>query len=169
MTPEFRQQIIDIKLPRYNELPTIGLYIEQVVEYLENTIGILYTEDDYISSSMIANYVNQGLITQTNKKKYNNEHIAFLILIFIFKQIYSINEIKAIIQVHSNIGFPVEKSYNYLSSELENVLKSTFSKQDIPKDSLKTHSELRFFIRSSVIAYGNKFYTLQLLKKYSKK
>ncbi|MFI3115033.1 MAG: DUF1836 domain-containing protein [Clostridia bacterium] len=169
MNLEFKQQVLNIKLPRYNELPNIGLYIDQVITYLEKTIGILYTQDECITASMVANYVNQGLMTPTNKKKYTNDHIAFLILIFIFKQIYSINEIKAIIKVHEDIGFPVEKSYNYLASELENVLKSTFSKQGVPQDSIKIHSELRFFIRSSVIAYANKFYTLQLLKKYSKK
>lgn len=168
MHNKIKDDFFEIKLPKYADLPNINLYAEQVVSYLETQIGVLYTNDERITSSMISNYISQGILSPPINKKYSNDHIAFLILIFIFKQIYSINEIKSIISVHSSANYTIKQSYNYLATEFENILKATFNQENLPKDTTSTDTELRFFIRSSIIAYANKFYTLQLLEKYKK-
>ena len=53
------EKIIKHHLPRWNELPEIDLYLDQVVNYLEKYLGILSSNDDdkIITKTMINNYV----------------------------------------------------------------------------------------------------------------
>ena len=55
------EKIIKHHLPRWNELPEIDLYLDQVVNYLEKYLGILSSNDDdkIITKTMINNYVKQ--------------------------------------------------------------------------------------------------------------
>lgn len=57
------EKIIKHHLPRWNELPEIDLYLDQVVNYLEKYLGILSSNDDdkIITKTMINNYVKQGI------------------------------------------------------------------------------------------------------------
>ena len=89
------EKIIKHHLPRWNELPEIDLYLDQVVNYLEKYLGILSSNDDdkIITKTMINNYVKQGIMPAPEKKKYGKTHIAYLMVICILKQVYSIGEI----------------------------------------------------------------------------
>ena len=72
------EKIIKHHLPRWNELPEIDLYLDQVVNYLEKYLGILSSNDDdkIITKTMINNYVKQGIMPAPEKKKYGKTHIA---------------------------------------------------------------------------------------------
>ena len=91
------EKIIKHHLPRWNELPEIDLYLDQVVNYLEKYLGILSSNDDdkIITKTMINNYVKQGIMPAPEKKKYGKTHIAYLMVICILKQVYSISEAKS--------------------------------------------------------------------------
>lgn len=47
------------RLPRYHELPDVGLYLEQVVRYVNRYIIM---EENELTPSMVSNYVKQKLI-----------------------------------------------------------------------------------------------------------
>ena len=70
------EKIIKHHLPRWNELPEIDLYLDQVVNYLEKYLGILSSNDDdkIITKTMINNYVKQGIMPAPEKKKYGKTH-----------------------------------------------------------------------------------------------
>ena len=74
-------------LPRWNELPNLDLYLDQLVtileKYLKDCIG--NKEETIITKTMINNYVKQGLIKPPRKKKYSRLHIATLIVICIVR------------------------------------------------------------------------------------
>ena len=93
------EKIIKHHLPRWNELPEIDLYLDQVVNYLEKYLGILSSNDDdkIITKTMINNYVKQGIMPAPEKKKYGKTHIAYLMVICILKQVYSIGDIGKLI------------------------------------------------------------------------
>lgn len=63
----FRTRLIQImnnitenfRLPRYKEIPDIGLYLEQTVSYINNMLSII---DISITSSMLSNYVKKGML-----------------------------------------------------------------------------------------------------------
>ena len=97
-------EIKDFHLPRWNELPTIDLYIDQLVSLLEQYLaGYIKNDnekdDKIITKTMINNYVKHSVIKPPINKKYNKEHIASLFVIFVLKQVYSINDIKKLISL----------------------------------------------------------------------
>lgn len=87
-------------LPKYDDLPTLDLYMDQVIvlleEYLVNFVSD--DKDKIITSSMINNYVKHGMIPAPIRKKYNRKHLVYLIIICIMKPIISINIIHDMIE-----------------------------------------------------------------------
>ena len=82
-----KQNIIDalscsmrgFRLPRYHDIPDVGLYLEQTTKYVNQCIRPLGIED--VTSSMIRNYVKQGLVSNPVQKQYSANQIAHLIAI----------------------------------------------------------------------------------------
>ena len=84
------------KLPRWDELPDFGLYMDQVLaivaKYLPNP------EEKPLTSSMVNNYVKMGVMPAPVKKKYSRIHIAHLIVICVMKSALSISAICRVIE-----------------------------------------------------------------------
>ena len=71
--------INNFHVPRWDEIPGIDLYMDQVLSYIEEYLPF-YTSDDsnesLITKTMINNYVKQEIIAPPVKKKYTRLHIA---------------------------------------------------------------------------------------------
>ena len=77
-----------IHLPRWEELPVIDLYIDQVVTLLEEWLDFIpHNDEKLITKSMINNYVKHGIVDAPKKRRYTTTHIAYLIVVCIFKQV----------------------------------------------------------------------------------
>lgn len=162
---EYAQQYQNIHLPRFSQLPKMELYSDQLITYLQDILKPLQInpEETLITTAMVNNYVKLGLIEPTKKKRYNNYHIAYLIVICVFKQLYAINKINEMIKIQSDI-FTTEVSYDYFCQELENALANAFSlEQTVLKDSTKTHKEERLFVRATCNAFANKLLVVRYL------
>ena len=68
-----RKDLAEFKLPRWDNLPSIDLYLDQVVNYLERILKSysLDKEEKIITKTMINNYVKQGIMPAPEKKRYN--------------------------------------------------------------------------------------------------
>ena len=93
-------KIANSKLPKYKELPTLELYMDQVIVLLEEYLAafVIDPKDKIITPAMINNYVKHGVIPAPIKKKYNRTHLVYLIIISLMKQVISINLIKDMIE-----------------------------------------------------------------------
>ncbi len=152
--------ILDFHCPRYNELPNIDLYVDQVIILITETLNpiLLDDEDKILTSAMINNYVKQGIVAPTTNKKYSTNHIMYLIVVCIFKKILSIQEICELIKIQITT-YPVHVAYDYFCTELENCLKTTFVPQDAPMPHIATRTtDETKLIRSTVLAFCNKLY-----------
>ena len=82
------KNIINFHIPRWNELPNIELYIDQVICYLDDSLLNYVSkenEEHILTKTMINNYVKHSVIMPANNKKYGKEHIAKLFIICIWK------------------------------------------------------------------------------------
>ena len=113
------ETIMKIHIPRWNELPEIDLYLDQVVNYIEKYLGQynVNKEDKIITKTMINNYVKQGIMPAPEKKKYSREHIAYLIVICVLKQVYCISDIGKLIALTIQY-FELSKAYNRFCANL---------------------------------------------------
>ena len=64
---QVRSTVENFRPPRYNEIPNVGLYLEQATKYVCEYLEPLgeYT----LTPSMISNYVKKGLIANPVKKQ----------------------------------------------------------------------------------------------------
>lgn len=88
------------RLPQWEEIPNLGLYMEQVIELLKQYLDYLppeLKEEQFITASTIHNYVRTKVMPEPRKKKYYREHIAYLIVILTLKQSLSIALISKLI------------------------------------------------------------------------
>ena len=83
--------------PLWEDLPSIPLYMDQVILYLGESLKLFEREEELslLTSSMINNYVKNGLIPHPEKKKYTKEHLAGLMAVCMLKQVLSIRDRKS--------------------------------------------------------------------------
>lgn len=93
------RQKYECRLPRWDELPDIELYMDQVITLMGKYFGWLSPQDESVlTSSMINNYVKIGIIPAPIKKKYSRTHLFRLIIICVMKRVLPINDIAALIE-----------------------------------------------------------------------
>ena len=81
------------RLPDWEEIPDLGLYMDQVVQYLRQTLSYLPPElkqTQVITAAAINNYVRTRLLPEPQKKKYYRTHIAQLLMIVTLKQTFQL-------------------------------------------------------------------------------
>lgn len=79
----------DFRLPHWDDLPDMDLYMDQVVMLLQRYLNFL-PEDEHgnaaITASIINNYVRLKIMPPPVKKKYTRIHMAYLIMVCSLKQ-----------------------------------------------------------------------------------
>lgn len=83
---------------QFSDIPAIDLYMEQLISLLDSKFsGFKRDEGDKIfTKTMINNYTKLGLLMPPENKKYTQEHMILLTLIYNLKNILSINDIKSL-------------------------------------------------------------------------
>ena len=80
--------------PKWEELPNIDLYLDQVLLYVNQVCAPSFSQKEKgLTASMVNNYVKHGYISKPEKKKYQRKQIARLIAITTLKSVFSIQEI----------------------------------------------------------------------------
>ena len=88
------------RLPVWEQIPDLGLYMEQVIVLLRQYLDYLppeLKEEEYITSAAINNYVRTKIMPEPIKKRYYRIHIAYLLVICTLKQGLSIALIQKLI------------------------------------------------------------------------
>lgn len=121
---EFKGELLSFNIPRWEELPDIELYMDQVITFIEMHLSILTNGKNkkIITSSMINNYVKLDLIPKPIKKRYNKTHLAYLFAITILKNIFTIQEVKEGILFQANLKGE-KMAYNEFCKEQEKAIK----------------------------------------------
>ena len=102
---QINENLSNCKMPEWNELPQIELYMDQVIILLREYLSIFYlsaVDEKYITPPMINNYVKLKIMPAPIKKKYSRLHLAYLIIICTLKQTMSMAAIQKIIPYDLN-------------------------------------------------------------------
>lgn len=157
---ELIDAIKDFRLPKYNEIPNVGLYLEQTSKYISETLSPLF--DNAITGSMISNYIKKGLVSNPIKKQYDREQIAYLIFIAVVKNVLSMDDIKLIIDIQRRT-YTSEKAYGYFETELENVISFVFGAKNMLVETDAQSSDEKRMLRNIIIAVSHKIYLAKYL------
>ena len=119
-------------LPRYADLPQMGLYLDQTVQYVNSYFRTFCGVE--LTSSMVSNYVKKGILSHPVRKKYARDQIASLMYIAVSKTVLSMENIDALFKMF--------------------VFGCTREIRDLAVDA----ADEKLLLRSTILAAANKMY-----------
>ena len=114
-------------LPRYNDLPSVGLYLDQTVQFVNGYFRSFPGVE--LTPSMVSNYVKKGVIAHPIKKKYTRDQLAGLMYIAVSKTVLSLENIDVLFQMQRE-HCSAAQAYNTFCTELEGCLGYVFGLSD---------------------------------------
>ena len=161
------REVLAFRCPRWDELPAIELYMDQLTGYINEIYAPLANPaaagDFTLTKAMVNNYVKMRVIERPVNKKYSRVQLARLVTLCAMKQVLSLPELSAL----SEIGlarYPMPKAYNYFCVELENALQAVFTHKSI--DPVAVSPEFRRevdAVHSMTLAIAHKVYVQRAL------
>lgn len=146
---------VDFALPRYAELPSVGLYLDQTVQYVNGYFRAFPGVE--LTASMVSNYVKKGIIGHPIKKKYTREQLACLIYIVVSKTVLSMENIDTLFKMQRQ-HCSAAQAYDYFCEEVENCLPYVFGLTHTIRDLAEDAGEEKLLLRSTIIAAVNKMF-----------
>ena len=142
-------------MPRYREIPYIGLYLDQTVKYINVVLGPLGCIE--ATPSMISNYVKKGYIEKPVKKLYSEAQIAKLLFIMTAKLVLSMDNIEILFKKQQEES-SLEGAYNAFCESLEQTLRFTFGLQEDAPAGILGDSEGERLLQSVITTVSNAVY-----------
>ena len=155
MKRRMAESIRGLRLPRYAEIPTVGLYLEQTIKYINSYLAPLGCLE--LTGSMVSNYVKKGLIPAPVKKLYFPEQICYLFFVALAKNLTSMENIDLLISVQRGT-YTLPVAYDYMCGELENMLFYFFGLKNRPEELGETESDEKNLLRGLIMSAANVIY-----------
>lgn len=164
--------IENFHMPRWNELPSVEQYLDQVVKLINSCLSpyiffnnnFLKDDNSILTKTMINNYVKNKLIESPVKKQYSKTQIAKIFVICILKQVYSMQDIKNLIEIALEKS-TLEKAYDQFCHLFEMALRATYNKKDFIYNS---SSDELYLLKSVLLSCSYKIYSQNITSKYKK-
>lgn len=159
MEIQLNQQVLDAihsyRLPRYQEIPDVGLYLNQAAKYINTYLQPFY--DMNITESMISNYVKKHLIANPEKKQYSREQLACLLFIAVAKSVLPLNHIHLLLDIQKQT-YESHVAYDYFCSEFENILQYVFGLKAAAEPVSQDTNDAKFLFRNIIVTAAHKIY-----------
>lgn len=146
------------QLAEWDQLPDIGLYMDQVVTILERQSGHYLQGEDVkaITPSMINNYVKDGIIKRPVMKKYGREHLADLFILNSAKQVLPISDIAVLLR-HMEDEVSTGEKYSYYRALQQEACEGVAARMKQALDNVGTECDERqlFIFASRLVLEAN--------------
>jgi len=164
--------ITKFHIPRWEELPNINLFLEQVVTLINNSLTPYIfvssdnnDENELLTKTMINNYVKHELIEAPVKKQYSKSQVAKLFAICVLKQVYSMQDIKNLLKMA--LKSDIQVSYNKFCNLFEEALYCAYNKKDFI-DRTSTN-EYQYLLKTVLLSCSYKIYSKHIVEIEEKK
>lgn len=160
MTEELK--IESFHIPRWNELPSIDLYIDQIITLIDNSLApILCHHDGFpLTKSMINNYVKAKIVDAPVNKKYPRMSTAMIIVVCILKNCYTTEEIGRLIRLGLSLGDPA-LTYDRFCEAIEKALREVFSGEIHIRNEYLSERPDKYLMDNFALSFACKFYVQQ--------
>lgn len=150
-----KKSIEEFRLPRYIEIPNVGLYLKQVVRFINDALSPFF--DISVTETMLSNYVKKHIIASPVKKLYNREQIASLMFITLAKNVTSLENLQTMFMLQRSAYEP-GVAYDYLCDEFENIIAYVYGFKSIPNIVEEDGNYTKALLRNLIITVGYKLY-----------
>ena len=163
-----KQKIADslrtFRLPRYEEIPDVGLFLEQTATFISEYLAPL--DDSALTPSMISNYVKKDLVANPVKKRYGREQIAYLIFIALTKNVLSLDGLSNFIALQQRT-YSLQIAYDYFCRQFESILLFTAEVRDTLDIVGEDSTDEKRLLFSCIVAVTQKIYLERCLEAIS--
>ena len=161
LNKETVRMMLEFHCPRYQELPKLDLYMDQMLSITEEILSPFADEEKGLTSHMVNNYVKQKLISAPVNKKYSRDQVANLVMVCFLKKIFSFSEIQRIVGLRYN-SMEFADVYNKFCAFLEEALCARFGgrERSVPDNASETES----ILRSVTSSLADKIYVQKYLE-----
>ena len=157
------ESIVRHRLPRWNELPDLDIYMDQVLSLVARYLdGYPDTDEKRLTSSMVNNYVKLGIMPAPRNKKYNREHLAHLIIICILKTVMPISRIGLTVSAGCGEGTSYEDMYNRFCDYYENSASAIA--QTAEKNAAEGHTLVEIIFSAALRSHAEQTVALEFAK-----
>lgn len=133
-------------------LPSLDLYMDQVTGFMEEHLASMkrHPEDKALTKTMINNYAKNKILPPPVGKRYNKNHMLILLLIYYYKSMLSLSDIRTVVESLNEQYFSLhskprltdiyEEIFSFANGEMQSLLEdlerkfqtanSSFSEQD---------------------------------------
>ena len=119
--PSLQECFPGARMPRYQELPTLELYKDQIVELTNRYLSPFFPRGEALTDTMVNNYVKLKVIAPPVKKRYSREQLSQLMLVCLLKKVLSIAEVRQLLELQRQNG-SAQAAYDELCEKLEQEL-----------------------------------------------
>lgn len=113
----------------WDQLPDFSLYMDQVLNYMDRQV-LRFDGDDGLTAAMVNNYTKGGLLPRADGKKYSREHLAYLTVICVLKQVLSTRDMHLLLDQELKDSGSVEAGYQTFCRSLDGSMSLTADQMD---------------------------------------
>jgi hypothetical protein len=147
------KEILNYERPiDWDSLPDIELYMDQVLTYMPRQ-QVAYNQEMHLTSSMINNYIKEGLLSRANGKKYSREHLAYLTIVCVLKQVLTVKDIAVLLNQES-LKKETPDLYRTFNETLDFTLSQTAEYLSESAEAVKDLSQIA--LNMAIASYANK-------------
>ena len=139
---KYLNDLVDFSLPQYKELPSVELYMEQILKYINGILATLSPQQEkQLTSFMVNNYVKAKMIAEPVKKKYNQEQIGYLIAICLMKSTIAMSDMSLLIELDKGISRDKKRIYEFWCKMETSVLSNSAKRAKVKIDDIESRYE----------------------------
>ncbi|MBQ6900086.1 MAG: DUF1836 domain-containing protein [Firmicutes bacterium] len=167
---ENKDTIDSFHIPRWDELPSIDLYMDQIVTYIDSALSPLFgmVGAAPITKSMVNNYVKARIVDAPVNKKYPRLSVAMIIVVYILKSCFATDEIGKLIRYGMGMGEDVSLTYDRFCEAIENGLRAVFSGEVHITNQCLPGRESKYLMDNFALSFASKFYIQKIFFRYDK-
>ena len=148
-----------LHIPRWNELPSLDLYMDQVIALIDGSLGEFFASIGAapLTKSMVNNYVKARIVDAPVNKKYPKLSVAMIIVVYILKNCYSTEEIGRLIKLGISLE-TTEITYNRFCVAIEEALDAVFSGSVSFRDEEIPGRDNQYLMANFALSFASKVY-----------
>jgi hypothetical protein len=146
-------------IPRWNELPGIELYMDQLIRFVNNNFGPVAEELGLqpLTKSMINNYVKAKIVDAPVNKQYSTLSLAMIMVVYLVKTCYTTEDAGKLIKL--GIGLEdVPLSYDRFCEAMENAVRAVFGGEVSIRQQSIPGRENKYLMENFALSIASKFY-----------
>ena len=151
------------KMPTFDQIPNVGLYLEQATTFLNEYLEPL--DGTQLTSSMISNYVKKGYVARPVRKQYFRDQIGYFFFMSLTKQVLPLEHIHTLFTIQQG-SYTAENAYENFRIRFESMLASLFNESKTPVLYPRDADFGQHMLESAVISAAHRIYLNYCLDNY---